>query len=109
MPDATKLIYPEDVRTNTPIRGSVDNDYINPAIRRVQDTRLAYVLGSKLLEKLQAIQNGTESDNSDERYNTLLTQYVQPYMWWEVCFCLLLVFLYALDNVPFHYSHCTSK
>jgi hypothetical protein len=83
------LIDAKDVVENTPVRGSVDPEYISVVIRRVQDTESVYVLGTKLQEKLIKISDGDENDHPDGRYKKLIETYVQPYMWWRVAHGLL--------------------
>lgn len=74
----TLLISTKEVREYTPIKGAVDSDYIDPVIRSAQDLGLAYVLGYKLMAKLQSEKaSGTVSTP----YDVLLDTYVKPYMW----------------------------
>jgi hypothetical protein len=81
------LITADDVRENTPVRGSVDSEYITAAIRRVQDTESVYVLGTKLQEKLIKVSDGDIPDPGG--YMELLEKYVQPYLWWKVAHTML--------------------
>lgn len=83
------LITPAQVRENTPVRGSTDSDYINPAIRRVQDLGLAYVLGNPLMVKCIGVNDGSISDESDDRYQDLIEKFIQPFLWWQTAFNLL--------------------
>jgi hypothetical protein len=87
MSNLTLLITAEDVRTITPVRGSVDNDYINPAIQRAQDLRLAYIIGSALLRKLQDVVNGGE--DQDGRYINLINAFIKPYLAWVTAYNLI--------------------
>lgn len=82
------IIEPRDVRENTPVRGSVDKDYINPVIKRVQDLQISYVLGSRLLEKCLAVLHDGDSDPNGD-YQKLIDDYIAPYAWWQVAHQLL--------------------
>ena len=85
----TALITPESVSKYTPIRGGMDVDVINPNIEVAQDLRLAYVLGYALMNRLQNLVNGTVPDEGDGRYQTLLDNFVAPYLRWAVAYTML--------------------
>lgn len=85
----TLLIKAKEVSEYTPIRGGIDVDVINPNIETTQDLRLAYVIGYPLMKRLQDLVDGTEPDETDERYQTLLTGFVAPYLRWATAYTML--------------------
>lgn len=73
----TLLTTSKEIRDFTALKGAVDSDYIEPAIITAQDLGLAYVLGYKLMTKLQTeVQSGSVSSP----YDDLLETYVKPYL-----------------------------
>lgn len=99
-----KIISPDQVRVNTSVKGSVDNDTINPVIRRVQDTVLAYVLGASLMSKVQEVVRDPAKDSTDGRYRLLIDEFIAPFLWWQVAYALLPAVAYDIAqngvNIP---------
>ena len=79
MAQETLLIEPSEIRKYTPVKGALDDDYLNPAILVTQDLELSYVLGYNLTEKLKDLKE-SGSLNTSAPYNNLFTQYVRPYL-----------------------------
>lgn len=80
----TLLITATDVRKYTPISGSVDNDYVEPAIKVVQDVQLEEMLGYNLKAKLIELKDaGTLTTTSP--YDDLFSTYVKPWLIWIAC------------------------
>ena len=79
MAQDTLLIDASDVRKYTPVKGALDDDYLNPAILVTQDLELSYVLGYNLTEKLKDLKAlGTLETTSP--YDDLFKKYVRPYL-----------------------------
>lgn len=93
-----KLIRPVDVIERTPLRGSLDNDNVNPMILLAQDTSLVYVLGRKLMEHLQKISVGVEQDETDGRYRDLLEDFIEPFLVWETALLLIPTIAYSMGQ-----------
>jgi len=87
--NTTKLIKAALVSQVTPVRSSVSKDTVNAAIKTTQDTRLAYVIGSALLKKLQSVVEDESNDDPDGRYTELLNDKVAPYLCWATAHQLL--------------------
>jgi hypothetical protein len=83
----TLIITPEQVRLITPVRGSVSNDFIAPAIERAQDLKLAYIIGKNMLTRLQAVVNG--GTDTGGVYMNFITTYVEKYLAWATAHFLL--------------------
>jgi hypothetical protein len=94
----TLLVTPESVIKYTPLRAGIDNDVINPKIEVTQDLTLAYVIGYPLMKKLQVVVDDPSEDNPDERYTTLLNDYVAPYLRWATAYNLLPDIAYSLSS-----------
>ena len=93
-----KLIKPIDVIERTPLRGSLDNDNVNPMILLAQDTSLVYVIGRKLMEHLQKIESGAEQDESDERYKKLVDDFIEPFLVWETALLMVPTIAYSMGQ-----------
>jgi hypothetical protein len=79
------IINANDVVRNTPVRGSVDTDIINAAIKRTQETVVVNLLGYRLTKKLVEIKDNQTSGD----YLDLINEYVGPYMEWAVADALI--------------------
>lgn len=86
----TRLITPAEVYRVTPVKNSVNQDIVNPAINTTQDTVLAYVLGAPLANKLQElIENNYSTGDPNGYYRTLMEDFVAPYLCWATAYQLL--------------------
>jgi len=79
MAQDTLLISAADVRSYTPVKGAIDEDYINPSTLTAQDLDLAYVLGYNLTEKLKDLKEAGTLETTAP-YDNLFTRYVRPYL-----------------------------
>ena len=91
MAQDTLLISATQIRSYTPVKGALDDDYLEPAILVAQDLDLAYVLGFNLTEKLKDLEEAGTLLTTPP-YTFLFTQFVRPYM----RFAALVV---ALDSI----------
>ena len=85
----TRLIESNEVTNYTPVRSGVDTDVINANIETTQDLTLAYVIGYNLMKRLQDLVEGTVPDNADDRYQSLLDNFVAPYLRWATAYTML--------------------
>jgi len=85
----TRLITAKSVSEYTPVRGGMDVDVVNPNIETTQDLTLAYVIGYPLMKRLQDLVDGTTPDESDGRYQSLLDNFVAPYLRWATASTML--------------------
>lgn len=73
------LITRDDIVKKTALNGNVDVDLFIQFVNIAQDTHVQNYLGTKLLEKLQAlISAGTVDSGANAAYKTLLVDYVKP-------------------------------
>ena len=77
------LISPSTVKAMTSANLNVSDDILSYAIRNAQDMHLRYIVGDDILASLkkQAEQKINKvKDSMDEPYNTLLYDYVLPFL-----------------------------
>lgn len=79
MAQDTTLVSPSEVRAYTPVKGAIDDDYINPSTLVAQDLDLAYVLGYNLTEKLKDLKEAGTLETTSP-YDNLFARYVRPYL-----------------------------
>jgi hypothetical protein len=73
------LITRDDIVKKTALNGNVDVDLFIQFVNIAQDTHIQNYLGTRLLEKLQAlISAGTVDVAGNLAYKTLLLEYVKP-------------------------------
>ena len=73
------LITRDDIVKKTALNGNVDVDLFIQFVNIAQDTHIQNYLGTRLLEKLQAlISSGTVDVAGNLAYKTLLLEYVKP-------------------------------
>ena len=83
------FITTKDIKRYSVLSGNVDPDKFIYMVEIAQDTEVQNYLGTKLLEKLQAlIIAGTINDPANADYKTLLETYVKPMTiyWALVCY-----------------------
>jgi len=91
MAQDTLLISATEIRKFTPVKGALDDDYLNPNILTAQDLALSYILGFNLTEKLKDLKAlGTLSTTAP--YDNLFQQYIRPYLRYESL-------VYALEGI----------
>lgn len=91
-----KIVKAADVVQQTAIRASVDTDIINANIVLAQDSKLAYVIGFALMNKLKEVILDSSKDDTDKRYENLIEEYVGPYLCWATAHTLIPNIAYSL-------------
>ena len=102
----TMLCSPSDVKAVTATNYNVEDGEVGVAIRRAQDIYLQPIIGTKMLRKLQtliynAVQGAPDNidDASNERYATLLDEYVRPLLIAQAFDTLLLQISFKVRNI----------
>ena len=101
------FITTKDIKRYSVLSGNVDPDKFVYMVEIAQDTEVQNYLGTKLLEKLQAlIIAGTISDPANASYKTLLETYVKPMTiyWALVCYMPFAAYTVANGGVYKHTS-----
>ncbi len=101
------FITTKDIKRYSVLSGNVDPDKFIYMVEIAQDTEVQNYLGTKLLEKLQAlIIAGTISDPANADYKTLLETYVKPMTiyWALVCYMPFAAYTVANGGVYKHTS-----
>jgi hypothetical protein len=101
------FITTKDIKRYSVLSGSVDPDKFIYMVEIAQDTEVQNYLGTKLLEKLQAlIIAGTVDDPANAAYKTLLETYVKPMTiyWALVCYMPFAAYTVANGGVYKHTS-----
>ena len=101
------FITTKDIKRYSVLSGSVDPDKFIYMVEIAQDTEVQNYLGTKLLEKIQAlILAGTINDPANAAYKTLLETYVKPMTiyWALVCYMPFAAYTVANGGVYKHTS-----
>jgi len=101
------FITTQDIKRYSVLSGNVDPDKFIYMVEIAQDTEVQNYLGTKLLEKLQAlIIAGTINDPANASYKTLLETYVKPMTiyWALVCYMPFAAYTVANGGVYKHTS-----
>ena len=101
------FITTKDIKRYSVLSGNVDPDKFIYMVEIAQDTEVQNYLGTKLLEKLQAlIIAGTINDPANADYKTLLETYVKPMTiyWALVCYMPFAAYTVANGGVYKHTS-----
>jgi len=101
------FITTKDIKRYSVLSGNVDPDKFIYMVEIAQDTEVQNYLGTKLLEKLQAlIIAGTINDPTNASYKTLLETYVKPMTiyWALVCYMPFAAYTVANGGVYKHTS-----
>lgn len=77
------LISEEYLKQRSLINDNVDACYIAPAIIDAQEIHLQQLIGTQLLSKIYTLVADEQLD-ANPNYKTLLEQYIQPYLVYEV-------------------------
>ena len=93
------FITTQDIKRYSVLSGSIDPDKIVFYIEIAQDTEVQFYLGTKLLEKLQAlIIAGTIGQPANSDYKTLLETYVKPMTIYWALVQLMSFIPYTISN-----------
>ena len=101
------FITTKDIKRYSVLSGNVDPDRFIYMVEIAQDTEVQNYLGTKLLEKLQAlIIAGTIDQPANAAYKTLLETYVKPMTiyWALVCYMPFAAYTVANGGVYKHTS-----
>ena len=101
------FITTTDIKRYSVLSGNVDPDKFIYMVEIAQDTEVQNYLGTKLLEKIQAlIIAGTINDPANAAYKTLLETYVKPMTiyWALVCYMPFAAYTVANGGVYKHTS-----
>lgn len=101
------FITTKDIKRYSVLSGNVDPDKFIYMVEIAQDTEVQNYLGTKLLEKIQAlIIAGTINDPANAAYKTLLETYVKPMTiyWALVCYMPFAAYTVANGGVYKHTS-----
>ncbi len=101
------FITTKDIKRYSVLSGNVDPDKFIYMVEIAQDTEVQNYLGTKLLEKIQAlIIAGTINDPANADYKTLLETYVKPMTiyWALVCYMPFAAYTVANGGVYKHTS-----
>ena len=101
------FITTKDIKRYSVLSGNVDPDKFIYMVEIAQDTEVQNYLGTKLLEKIQAlIIAGTINDPANAAYKTLLETYVKPMTiyWALVCYMPFAAYTVATGGVYKHTS-----
>jgi hypothetical protein len=101
------FITTKDIKRYSVLSGNVDPDKFIYMVEIAQDTEVQNYLGTKLLEKIQAlIIAGTINDPANAVYKTLLETYVKPMTiyWALVCYMPFAAYTVANGGVYKHTS-----
>jgi len=95
------LVTSEDyIKTNSNLNDNVFGDYLLPAIRTAQDIVLQQTLGSCLYNAiLGMIDDGSITASTNTEYKTLLDDYVQDFMTFQVITDLIPIIGVKLGNI----------
>ena len=101
------FITTKDIKRYSVLSGNVDPDKFIYMVEIAQDTEVQNYLGTKLLEKIQAlIIAGSINDPANAAYKTLLETYVKPMTiyWALVCYMPFAAYTVANGGVYKHTS-----
>lgn len=94
------LISEKFIKTNSGISDNVWGSYLTPAIREAQDIRLQRVIGGELYNTLLSIvENGTIAEEEFSAYRTLLDDYIQVFLMYQVISDLIPIIGVKLANL----------
>lgn len=91
------LISEETLKTYSLVNDNIDGKYLLPAIQTAQDIDLETLIGKALLDRLCKLVETGEIVNNN-KYKTLLDDYITPYLVWQVMSNLQLGINYKLSN-----------
>ena len=82
----TLLISEKYVKTQSNIQDNVWGDFLTPAIREAQDIELQPIIGRPLYKK---ILKEVEEKDVEERFKTLIEDWIQPYLLYQTIVSLI--------------------
>lgn len=92
----TLLISEKYVKTQSNIQDNVWGDFLTPAIREAQDIELQPIIGRPLYKK---ILKEVEEKNVEERFKTLIEDWIQPYLLYQTIVSLIPIIGTKLGNI----------
>lgn len=94
------LISEDYIKTNSNLNENVWGEYLTPAIREAQDIGLQQIVGSCLYNSiLSKVADGSITATTESSYKTLLDDYVQPYLMYQVITDLVPIIGVKLANI----------
>ena len=95
------LLTSEDyIKTNSNLNDNIWGDYLLPAIKTAQDIGLQQILGSCLYNALLGmVDDGSITATTNTAYKTLLDDYIQDYMMYQVITDLVPIIGVKLANI----------
>ena len=92
----TLLISEKYVKTQSNIQDNVWGDFLTPAIREAQDIELQPIIGRPLYKK---ILKEVENKDVEERFKTLIEDWIQPYLLYQTIVSLIPIIGTKLGNI----------
>ena len=92
----TLLISEKYVKTQSNIQDNVWGDFLTPAIREAQDIELQPIIGRPLYKK---ILKEVEEKDVEERFKTLIEDWIQPYLLYQTIVSLIPIIGTKLGNI----------
>ena len=94
------LISENYVKTNSNLNENVWGEYLTPAIREAQDIGLQQIIGSCLYNSiLSKVADGSITATTETAYKTLLDDYIQPYLMYQVITDLVPIIGVKMANI----------
>lgn len=94
------LISEDYIKTHSNLNENVWGEYLTPAIREAQDIGLQQIIGSCLYYSiLSKVEDGSILEESETAYKTLLDDYIQPYLMYQVITDLVPIIGVKLANI----------
>lgn len=94
------LISEDFVKTNSGLNDNVFGSYLTPAIREAQDIKLQPILGTPLYKSiLEKVENGAIKNAYYKPYKTLLDDYIQVYLMYQIISDLVPIIGVKLTNL----------
>ena len=92
----TLLISEKYVKTQSNIQDNIWGDFLTPAIREAQDIELQPIIGRPLYKK---ILKEVENKDVEERFKTLIEDWIQPYLLYQTIVSLIPIIGTKLGNI----------
>lgn len=94
------LISEDYIKTHSNLNENVWGEYLTPAIREAQDIGLQQIIGSCLYNSiLSKVADGSITGETETAYKTLLDDYIQPYLMYQVITDLVPIIGVKLANI----------
>jgi len=92
----TYFLTPDEVKQNGLLNANVDVEYIEPSLQEAQSVFCREILGDLLYK---SITNKINSDTLTGKYQTLLNDYIKPYMGYKMLSLIALPLNFKLRNM----------